>query len=191
MRPDTITLAIEEKYSTEEKADIAQKLAAAIAEQETIAGEKKVSDAAFNERLKRCDGQITTLAKQYNKGCESAQIGCDIRYDNPEVGKKSYFRMDTGELVETHDMSWEEKQETIQFPLGEAKAAESTDPAPAPAETPSPLPDDLEKAMGVSGEELTRLCPYPRCILFAEHDGEHELRADVPPEDHPQDGASL
>lgn len=123
MRPDTITLAIEEKYTPEEKAEIAEQLARAIAELETVSGEKKVSDAAFNERIKRCDTQITELAKRYNKGCEVAQIGCDIRYDDPEVGKKSYYRMDRNELVETHDMSWEEKQETLQFPLTNSKEA--------------------------------------------------------------------
>jgi hypothetical protein len=189
MRPETITLAIEEKYTPEEKAEIAGKLAIAIADLETISGEKKVSDAAYNERIKRCDGEITTLAKQYNKGCETAMVGCDIRYDHPEVGKKSYFRMDRNELVSTHDMSWEEKQETIQFPLGETTATASD---AAPAETPSPLPDDLEKAMGIAGEEVTRLCAYPHCILFADHDGDHELRiTEVPPDEHPQDGANL
>jgi hypothetical protein len=186
VRPETIIIAIEEKYTPEEKAEIAGKLAIAIAESEVIAGEKKVSDAAFNERLKRCDGEITTLAKQYNKGCETAQIGCDIRYDHPEVGKKSYFRMDRNELVSTHDMSWEEKQETIQFPLVEQTATSDI----APAETPSPLPDDLEKAMGMSSEEVTRICPYPHCTLFADHDGDHELRI-TPPDEHPQDGATL
>jgi len=174
MRPDTITLAIEEKYSAEEKAALAEKLAAAIAELETITGEKKVSDAAFNERIKRCDGQITTLAKQYNKGCETAQIGCDIRYDNPVVGKKSYYRMDNAELVQTLDMNWEERQETIQFPLGESQ----------PTDHVAAAPDDLEQAMGVAGEEVTRLCPFPHCTLFAEHDGDHEILriTEAPPE---------
>lgn len=126
MREETITLSLEEKYTPEEKADIAEKLAIAVADLDAIIGEKKVSDAAFNERIKRCDEQITNLAKRYNKGYETAQIGCDIKYDDPAPGKKSYYRMDRGELVSVHDMSWEEKQETLQFPL--------TPPAPADEE---------------------------------------------------------
>jgi hypothetical protein len=117
MRPDTITIGIEEKYTAEEFAEIASKLAASVAEVEAITGEKKTSDAAFNARLKKADEQVTALARQYNKGCEVAQIGCDIRYDVPEVGKKSYVRMDTGESVQVYDMTWEEKQDTLQFPL--------------------------------------------------------------------------
>jgi len=117
MRPDTITIAVEEKYTPEEKAEIAGHMAAAVAEAETITGEKKLSDAAFNERIKKAEAQVTQLARQYNKGTEIAQIGCDIRYDMPEPGKKSYVRMDNGETAEVHDMSWEERQDTLQFPL--------------------------------------------------------------------------
>lgn len=119
MRADTITLGVEEKYSAEERAEIANNLAAAVAEAEAVSGEKKASDAAFNGRIKAAEEKVSALARQYNKGCEVAQVGCDIRYDVPEVGKKSYIRMDTGETAEVHDMSWEEKQETIQFPLAE------------------------------------------------------------------------
>jgi hypothetical protein len=177
VRADTITLAIEEKYTPEEKAEIASKLAIAIADQETIAGEKKVSDAAFNERLKKCDAEITNLAKTYNKGYELAQIGCDIRYDHPEPGKKSYVRMDTGELVQTLDMSWEEKQETIQFPLNatpeSATLAQPTDEQVNAA---------LDATLAAGGEEVTRLCPHPGCTLFADHDGDHLIPPPEPPQ---------
>lgn len=172
MRLDTVTLSIEEKYTAEELSAIAKSLAIAIADRESITGEKKVSDAAFNERIKKCDGEITNLAKRYNKGHEVAQIGCDIRYDNPEAGKKSYFRMDTGELVETHDMSWEEKQETIQFPLNSPPTDETL---------AQPTDQQVDAALDAikQDEEVTRLCPYPGCTLFAEHDGDHSLE---PPE---------
>ncbi len=109
MRADTITLAVFEKYSPVEKTEIADKLAQAQADMETVEMEKKASDSAFNDRIKQHATAVSTLAKQYNKGGETAQIGCDIRYDNPEPGKKSYYRMDRAELVETHDMTWDEK----------------------------------------------------------------------------------
>lgn len=124
MRADTITLGVEEKYSPEELAEIAKNMALAFAEVETITGEKKTSDAAFNSRIKEAESSLASLARQYNKGCEVAQIGCDIRYDAPTVGKKSYIRMDTGETVEVHDMEWSEKQESIQFPLCETPSDE-------------------------------------------------------------------
>lgn len=162
MRPDSITLAIFEKYNPEEKTKIADQLAQAQADMETVETEKKASDSAFNDRIKQHATSVSTLAKQYNKGGETAQIGCDIRYDNPEPGKKSYFRMDRAELVETHDMSWDEKQETIQFPLATA---------------PDPTADQVAEALAAcdpsTDEEVTRLCPFPGCTLFAEHDEDH------------------
>jgi hypothetical protein len=168
MRPDSITLALFEKYTPEEMAATAQKMAQAQADYESVEVEKKVSDAAFNERLKKLAADVSEHAKKYNKGGETAQIGCDISYDHPEPGKKSYFRMDRNELVETHDMSWEEKQETIQFPLAEAAA-------------PTPTADQVAQALASipAGEEVTRLCHFPGCTLFADHDGEHEFRQET------------
>lgn len=177
MRADTITLAIEERYTPEEKADIASKLAIAIADQETISTEKKLSDAAFNERLKKGDAEITNLAKLYNKGYEVAQIGCDIRYDHPEPGQKSYVRMDTGEVVQTIDMSWEEKQETIQFPL-----TASPDAATLAQPTDEQVNAALDATLAAGGEEVTRLCSHPGCTLFADHDGDHLIPPPEPPQ---------
>ena len=58
------------------------------------------------------------LAATYNKGGETAQIGCTIRYDMPKVGQKSYIRMDREEVVEVHDMSLEEKPGDLAIPTG-------------------------------------------------------------------------
>lgn len=130
MRPDTINLNIEEHYTPEEKAEIAVKLAQQIADREQVKLDKQASDAAFNERLKKADAEISELAKRYNKGCETAVIGCAIRYNIPEPGKKSYFRMDTEELIETHEMNWGEKQEELQLNLTE-QSPEATPETPS------------------------------------------------------------
>jgi hypothetical protein len=176
MRPESITLAIFEKYNPTEKTDIADKLAQAQADMETVEAEKKVSDSAFNDRIKQHAAAVSTLAKQYNKGGETAQIGCDIRYDNPEPGKKSYYRMDHAELVETHDMTWEERQETIQFPLAETAS-----------DAPTPTADQVAQALSSMDatppdEEVTRICQFPGCTLFAEHDGDHVPIVPPPPD---------
>jgi hypothetical protein len=186
MRPDSITLALFEKYTPEEMTTTAQQMAQAQADLESVEVEKKVSDAAFNERIKKLAADVSELAKKYNKGGETAQIGCDIHYDHPEVGKKSYFRMDRNELVETHDMSWEEKQETIQFPLAENAPEPSVSDISAAsleklAEEPAPSGESREEferdRFGTAGpvEEVTQLCPFPGCTLFIDHDGDHDL----------------
>jgi hypothetical protein len=252
MRPDSITLAIFEKFNPEELADTARNLVQALADKETAETEKKMSDSVFNERIKKHEADADALAKRYGKGGETAQIGCTIRYDMPTVGKKSYIRMDTEEVVEVHDMSLEEKQETLQFPLTpsseapkpskKSKPKESPPPEPPLAATPAsaitfkdihsiaatiakiPIehraqsvlemqgkisaallaqktvigpdgrletvdtPETAEKlakawlematqaeAAPRASDEVTRICPYPGCILFADHDGNHEF----------------
>ncbi len=252
MRPDSITLAIFEKYSTKELAKTAQTMAQAVSDMEGAEAQKKVSDGVFNERIKKHAAEVSELAQKYNKGGETAQIGCAIRYDIPVVGKKSYIRMDSEETVEVHDMTIEEKQETLQFPLSTQMADQKpSEPQPSadeaianlPAQAPTeitfkdiqaianhiaamPRSEEIRAAakadmqaniaeklaaqkscIGPDGrmeaietaeiaaqlakawielaienaskppakEELTRLCPYPGCILFIEHDGMHEF----------------
>ena len=119
MRPEEITLAIFEKYTPAELTTTASEMAQAIADKETAETEKKMSDGVFSERIKTHAAKVSELAQRYNKGGETAQIGCKIRYDIPVAGKKSYVRMDTEEVVEVHDMELSEKQETIQFPLAQ------------------------------------------------------------------------
>jgi len=257
MRPESITLAIFEKYSAEELATTAAAMAQAQSDLESVEIEKKSSDSVFKERINTHAAQVSELAHKYNKGGETAQIGCTIRYDIPTVGKKSYLRMDSEETVEVHDMSLQERQETLQFPLGSSSEEQQS---PETGETPPPEPSRdadalsppaaeitfkdiravannlaklkdgsrkiaivemqksiatkllvrgkvigpdgrledvdsvetanklatawlemaLEEATETAGraEEVTRICPYPGCILFAEHEGSHEF----PPE---------
>lgn len=263
MRPDSITLAIFEKYSSTELAETAQQMARAQSDMESAETEKKVSDGVFNERIKTHAAEVSELAQKYNKGGETAQIGCTIRYDVPTVGQKSYIRMDSEETVEVHDMSVEEKQETFQFPLSTAPASDEAKPTEEPevpkapkaapkseqAATPAVAAITFKDIQCIAGhianlqngnrkaaivemqksiaekllargqviapdgrletvetrevantlatawlqlaideadkpkppEGLTRICPYPGCILFAEHEGNHEFPKSAEP----------
>lgn len=261
MLPSEITLAIFEKYTPQELAETAAKMAQAQSEMEGAEAEKKISDGVFNERIKKHAAEVSELAQKYNKGGETAQIGCTIRYDIPTVGQKSYWRMDREEMVEVHDMTFGEKQQTIQFPLtaqapqdvpmaNEEARPEATPPPkphePAPTQeitfreleriavhiikVPKEKRDDAIASMaktisaqllsqktviGPDGrtetvetqeiaeklaqawltlavenetkpkpaEEVTRICPYPGCILFSEHDGNHEFPKNTEPAD--------
>lgn len=121
LRKDTITEQIQCSYAPEEMATIAKGLAAAIAEVETIEEEKKESNSAFKARIDEQTAAINDAARKYKKGYEVRDVLCDIRYNDPAPGQKSIYRMDTKELVRTVEMTWEEKQEEIQFNLTEQK----------------------------------------------------------------------
>jgi|GEM_PF-5061428 len=150
MREDTITRQIQEKYTAEELADRAKNLAGKLADLETVASDKKAADATFNERKKVLEAEIETIYRQYNKGYELAQVGCDIRYNDPSPGQKSIYRMDTHQHVETVDMSWEEKQEELQFNLN------------APLEgQPQPSDDQVNDILGEIAKDTDAIIPPP------------------------------
>lgn len=117
MRPDTIIKEIRCDFTDQDKLEMGDSLSKKLVEVEAVESEKKSADGVFNERRKVLEGEIESLYRRYHKGYEMAQIGCDIRYNHPLPGQKSYIRMDTGELADTVDMSWEEKQDELQFNL--------------------------------------------------------------------------
>ena len=149
MRSDTITLSLKCPFSPEKLRDMADKLTRAINTREEIEEEKKASNAAFKSRLEECEKEIVPLARAYAKSYEMADVLCDIRYNDPEPGKKTYYRMAPSEAVETHDMTWEEKQEEIQFNLPQdgAAPAESVTP-PAADVIPGHSASELESLIG-------------------------------------------
>jgi len=156
MRPDSITLAIFEKYSPEELADTATKLVQALTDQETAETEKKTSDAVFKERIGKHAAEANELAHKYSKGGETAQIGCRIYYDRPTPGKKSYVRMDSEAVVEVHDMNLEERQETLQFPLA-TTPAEDAKPKKNGKPKPEPAPEEHKQFHGRGPDKIVNL----------------------------------
>jgi hypothetical protein len=148
MREDTVTRQIKEEFASAELVEMGKKLAGKMADLETVASDKKAADATFNERKQVLASEAETLYRQINKGYEMAQIGCDIRYNDPAPGQKSFYRMDTSAHVETVEMTWEEKQEEIQFNLI------------APIEG-QPQPSDEQVNEALDGIPDTELPPPP------------------------------
>jgi len=166
MRRETVVNSLECKYTPEQMAEIAKKLSGAVAELESVAAEKKTSDSVYNGRIKKIEEEIGTLAKSYNRGYEMQEITCDIRYDDPAPGQKSVYRVDTKELVSTKEMTFEEKQEELQFNL----------PQPTDEEISAVMDSTTKDLLAKEVEEMEargELPPEPRIT-------------EVPPEDPPE-----
>lgn len=133
MRDKTITRALRCNFDASSMAEIAKKLASEVTEIQTIEEEKKVSNSAYKSRIDAHTEEMNSLASRYNKGHELKDIECDIRYNDPESGKKTIYRMDTAEPVETLEMSWEEKQDELQLNI-----------LPADEPTPDAVDDALK-----------------------------------------------
>lgn len=74
---------------------------------------QKIEDA--KKRVKPMQEEITELAEKWREGFEDRYVECEILYHNPQTGKKSVVRTDTGEIVEILNMTSEEMQESLEF----------------------------------------------------------------------------
>lgn len=129
MRPDTSRESIRCDYTPEEMVATASALAERVNELQALREAKKASDATFNSQIEVVTTAVISLAKKYSKGYEMRELDCDIRYNTPEPGKKTIYRTDTAEAIQ--DMTWEEKQEEMQFNLPPEKPPETEIPPPS------------------------------------------------------------
>jgi hypothetical protein len=124
MRPDTVTKAVKHTFDNGELLTMAD----AITESVQRLGEVKRAKADADklrskDEMEQQTGTITKLSGMYRRGYEFRDVDCKVLYNSPEVGEKTFVRIDTGEEVSTDNMTEEEKQETL--PLANAAVATS------------------------------------------------------------------
>ncbi len=140
MRPDTIGREIRTEWADLDKINMGNSLALMLVELDRIQTEKKVADSEYNKKITTIKAETGALSRKMEKGYAIETITCDIRYNDPTPGQKSFYRMDTSACVVTEEMTWEEKQEELQFNI--------------PKDTPQG--DDAESQVGKVDESL---CP--------------------------------
>lgn len=96
------------------KAEVANKLAAAIQQLESIEGQKKAADAGFNGQMKSIQQQIHTLSYKVINNEEMRSIVCDLQL-NYTKQTATLIRTDTNEVVQERPMTDEEKQMDLDF----------------------------------------------------------------------------
>lgn len=76
--------------------------------------EKKEAFAGFKQRIDACDKDIISCSNAINTSAEIRTVDCTVLLNEPEDGKKTIFRKDTGESW-LEDMTASEIQEEIDF----------------------------------------------------------------------------
>lgn len=71
---------------------------------EQLETEKAATVKGYNDQIKEKEVIISSLAHQINAGTKDEEVECYWTNDEPEAGKKSLIRYDTGEIVEVKDM---------------------------------------------------------------------------------------
>lgn len=102
-------------YTDAERLDLGRKLAGAYQDIEQVNKDFDSVKADFKARITSHEAKITDLAGKVNNGFRIEEVKCEWRFDLPEKGKKSLYRLDTNELVETVEMTGADLQS--QLPL--------------------------------------------------------------------------
>jgi hypothetical protein len=102
-------------FSEEETRDNAKKLARKNQELTELELKKKQLAADIKAETDAATADAARLARWVNDEYDFRMVECEIVYDSPTAGRKTTYRIDTGEIVKEEKMSSDESQQVIQF----------------------------------------------------------------------------
>lgn len=115
-KPPTPTeRALRHVFTNEESLENAKQLAECLMETNRIEQDFDRVKSDFKSRLSSVDARIGQLRDKVSSGYEIVTTPCEWRFDDPAPGRKSLWRLDTDELVETQEMTTADKQ--VELPL--------------------------------------------------------------------------
>ena len=100
MRPQKVTKHLKYEFSEDEIKDMSYELARETRELRALNESKKEVMADFTGKIKAKEGSIDRTSEHIANGYEYRMVQCEVEYDDPEPGMKSFTRVDTGEVWE-------------------------------------------------------------------------------------------
>ena len=76
---------------------------------------KKSTTAELAADVKRHQDAVSAASQLVSNGYEYRDIECEVRFHEPEKGKKTIVRLDSGETVRVAFMTGQEMQEAFEF----------------------------------------------------------------------------
>lgn len=113
MKKSKISLSLPVEYVQAELDEKASRLSSAMLEYDEIEEQKKAATSQFSDQLKAIRGEVRQLAKQIRRKGEDRAVDCIVQFHTPQPAFKTIIRQDTGEIVRTEAMSYEESQENL------------------------------------------------------------------------------
>ena len=109
---ETKTKYIKHVFSEDEKRDLATDLAQKIMSKNSLELKKKEVAAQIKAEIDATESLISKLSTHYNQGYTFMDIKCRVErdYENKQV---HYFRLGTGEHVESRAMTQDELQQEL------------------------------------------------------------------------------
>ncbi len=101
------------KLTPEEIKERGQQLASVTREKLAVLNAKADAMKAYREQLQEFEDEQMRLARIIQWGEEKRHVSCMVNFHTPNVGMKTIYRADTGELVREESMAPEECQEQL------------------------------------------------------------------------------
>jgi hypothetical protein len=90
--------------------ETSHKLADKSANLNQIEEDKKRASSHYGSEVKAARAELTRLSQLVTSGYEIREVRCEVWFHKPVAGKKTTIRIDTGEIVNTVNMSSMEMQ---------------------------------------------------------------------------------
>lgn len=115
MRKNEIVRSVRHEFTDEQKLRLADSITSAVARLKSAQDAKKLADAQFKEQIDEQLVNIVQFSQLYRDGGEDRPTDCKILWNTPNVGEKTFVRLDTGEELLVEAMTMDERQEEIAF----------------------------------------------------------------------------
>ena len=101
----TVSTSIERLLTEPELAELGKQQARLLQEIGELVMQKKVAVDEFKAAIGEKQKQVEDISKRINLGLERQDIDCDVLFDTPEKGRKSYVAVATGHIVKLEEMT--------------------------------------------------------------------------------------
>ena len=100
----TVTTSIERPLTEPELADLGKQQARLLQDIGELVMQKKVAIDEFKAAIGEKQKQVEDLSVRINLGLDRQEVECDVLFDTPEKGRKSFVAVTTGQIVKVEDM---------------------------------------------------------------------------------------
>lgn len=114
------------RLTTEEKSEFGRQLADLTQRKERLEDAKKSTASRYKAEIDACQTDINELSGKITLGTELRVVDCEIRFDDPRPGIKTTYRLDTGEVITSSNMT----SEDLQGDLFDETASSDAEPPP-------------------------------------------------------------
>ncbi len=101
----TVTTSIERPLTEPELADLGKQQARLLQDIGELVMQKKVVIDEFKAAIGEKQKQVEELSARINLGLDRQELECDVLFDTPEKGRKSFVAVATGQIVKVEEMA--------------------------------------------------------------------------------------